>query len=533
MQRVIGTNRVACSAGRLHPPLRRPFAACHRPVPANTNSDTPKVAAPLTATVATLFNRNTPRNRGFLCESNPGAGPAERKGNACCRGWPKRHMGALSSQFTRIKIQKGQLVMIIAICRGMVVLSLLAASAIAQEPANSLQPRVLGQEASSPTVATVGSSSRNLPASDVALGGWHNWEGSPGDCESNPCDCFSCCTFCEKLAAPPMPGQPDWFVVGRITCRTPPHQFWYGEAAAVGLFRDASPSGGPVASLDGPDNIVLRASQAFPDFCAGGMARLGRMFTPKWGFEYGFLGTGSWTDSAAVRDDTANTEGGFGNLFSPFGDFGDAPIEGFDYNELVSIHGKSSIESHEFNLRQRLCMPPDPLQVSVFYGIRYISLGEQFGYFSQSQIPLPGGATQSVDVHTQNDLLGGQLGALFELHVEPRWWIDARLSAALYHNRAGQTTLHEETGPFASQSFRQTKRNRGTVGAEASIACAYAVTQRLTFRCGYQFVWFDRIALATENFQTNPALLVDGPVQLDTSGSIMYHGPFLGATMAW
>ena len=377
------------------------------------------------------------------------------------------------------------------------------------------------------------SPSQNLPASDPMRGGWHDWEDSPGACDGDPGDCFSCCTFCEKLAAPPMPGQPDWFVVGRITCRTPPHQFWYGEAAVVGLFRDASPSGGPVATLDGPDHVVLSASQAFPDFRAGGVARLGRMFTPKWGMEYGFLGTGSWSDNAAVRDDTANIEGGFGNLFSPFGGFGDAPVEGFDYNELVSIRGKSSLESHEFNLRQRLCMPPDPLQVSILYGIRYVNLGEQFGYFSQSQIPLPGGATQSVDVRTTNDLVGGQLGALLELHVEPRWWIDARLSAALYHNRAGQTTLHEETGPAAGESFRQTKRDRGTVGAEASVACAYAVRQNLTVRFGYQFVWFDRVALGTENFQTNPGLLIDGPAQLDTSGTIMYHGPFLGATMAW
>lgn len=330
-----------------------------------------------------------------------------------------------------------------------------------------------------------------------------------------------------------MPGRPDWFVAGRITCHVPPHPYWYGDAAVVGLHRSTPRASVPIAALDGADQMVLNADQAFPDFRAGGMARLGRMFTPQWGIEYSYLGTSAWNGEAAVRDNTANAQGGLGNLFSPFGEFGANPVLGFDYNDFVSIRGRSRIDSHELSLRQRLAMPPEPLQVSIFYGLRHIYLDEQFGYYSESQVPLPGGASQSVDVRAKNELFGVQLGTLLELHVDPRWWIDARLAAGLYGNRATQTTVYAQTGGLPGQNLLTSSNEHGTVGAEVSLAGAYAVLQNLTVRFGYHFLWLDRVALAAENLETNPVLLQNGPAQLDVAGTIMYHGPFLGATMTW
>jgi len=309
--------------------------------------------------------------------------------------------------------------------------------------------------------------------------------------------------------------------------------FWYGELSAVALMRDAEPSGGPVASLDTPGNIVLGAHEAWPDFRAGGIVRLGRMFTPTWAIEYGYLGAGTWRGDAAVRDQTPNALGGLGNLFSPFGDFGDAPVVGFDYNELVSIRGNTSVESFELNLRRRLCMPPEPLQISLYCGIRYIDLGEQFVYYTESQAPLGVGATQLVDVRTKNDLFGAQVGTLLEWHVEPQWWIDTRLSAGFYDNRAGQNTYHLETGAFPNEIELENRGHRGSVGAEVSLAVVYFFRPNISTRLGYHFFWLDRVALAAENFETDPNLLLQGPGQLDTDGTIMFHGPFLGIALAW
>ncbi|MBN1589795.1 MAG: BBP7 family outer membrane beta-barrel protein [Pirellulales bacterium] len=285
--------------------------------------------------------------------------------------------------------------------------------------------------------------------------------------------------------------------------------------------------------MNSDDNVVLRASEAWPDFRAGAIVRLGRMFTPTWGLEYSCLAADSWEGDAAVRDQTPNTPGGLGNLFSPFGRFGDSPVDDFDYNELVSIRGNSHVKSFDLNLWHRLNMPPEPLQVSLFYGIRYIDLGEQFTYYSQTQVPLGTGATQFVDVRTKNDLLGAQLGTFLEWHVDPRWWFDARLAAGLFNNRAAQTTLHRETGDNPGETFRENRGTRGTVGAEVSLALVYCFRPNLSTRFGYHFLWLDRVALGAENFETNPDILRNGPAQLDVEDTIMYHGPFLGLTLTW
>ena len=343
-----------------------------------------------------------------------------------------------------------------------------------------------------------------------------------------PADWYGCEGFC-----PCEKGDPEWSPIGRVTCHCPPHPFWYGEASAIGLIRDTRPSGGAIATLDSPDNVVLKAEDAWPDFRGGAMVRLGRMFTPTWGIEYGYLGVGTWSGDAAVRDQTPNAPGGLGNLFSPFGGFSATPVEGFDYNEIVSSLGRSRMDSFELSLRHRLRMPSDPLQVSVFYGIRYIDVSEQFGYFSQSQIPLGVGSTQSIDVRTRNDLFGGQIGTLLEWHIEPQWWLDTRLCAGLYNNRASQSTAYSETGGSTSENSLRNSGDRGTVGAEVSLALVYHISQCLSTQFGYHFLWLDRVALAAENFETDPGILREGPAQLNTKGTIMYHGPFLGLTLAW
>lgn len=358
----------------------------------------------------------------------------------------------------------------------------------------------------------------------------------PGPAECGPgCDpSFSFASWLRfRKCCPTQPCELPWSPIGRITCNCPPHKYWYGEVGIAGLIRDAEPSGGPLATLGPGGDVVLAASQALPDFRAAGTVRIGRMFTPVSAIEYAYMGSDTWQADAAVRDDSPNALGGLGNLFSPFGDFGAAPVEDFDYNELVSIRGRSQVESFELNLRHRLCMAPEPMQVSIYAGVRYIEVGEDFWYYSQSQVPLGVGATQWVDVRTGNDMIGGQIGTLLEWHIEPRWWFDTRLAAGFYHNRAFQTTHHIETGDDPGENFLERRAERGTIGAEVALSLVYYFTPRFSTRLGYQFLWLDRVALAAENFETDPLLLREGPAQLDVESTIMYHGPFLGVALAW
>jgi len=326
---------------------------------------------------------------------------------------------------------------------------------------------------------------------------------------------------------------PPWAPVSRITCHSPPQPFWYFETSVIGLQRDVAHASRLMATLGNEWNIMLDAEEAYPGFRAAGSIRIGRMLTPEWGLEYGYLGSDTWDGNRGVADQTPNIEGGQGNLFSPFGEFGKSPILGADYNRLVTIEGESWFDSFELNFRQRLRMPPEPLQLSLLYGLRYLTLDERFLYNSQSGVPLPGGASQQVDVRTENEAFGVQLGTIMEWHVEPRWWIDVRLVAGLCSNHASQTTFYRETGPGSTQRTLLGKNQHGTVVTEASIGVVYYVTSHLATRFGYQMLWMDQIALATQNFEENLSVLRFGPGQIDDDAWVLYHGPFLGIELEW
>jgi hypothetical protein len=52
-------------------------------------------------------------------------------------------------------------------------------------------------------------------------------------------------------------------------------------------------------------------------------------------------------------------------------------------------------------------------------------------------------------------------------------------------------------------------------------------------RIGYQALLIDGLALASENFDRNVAILTAGPAELVHDGSVVYHGPFVGLTTTW
>jgi hypothetical protein len=46
-------------------------------------------------------------------------------------------------------------------------------------------------------------------------------------------------------------------------------------------------------------------------------------------------------------------------------------------------------------------------------------------------------------------------------------------------------------------------------------------------------MWLDGLALASENFESNTAILTNGPAQVINDGGLVYHGPFVGLTATW
>jgi hypothetical protein len=65
-----------------------------------------------------------------------------------------------------------------------------------------------------------------------------------------------------------------------------------------------------------------------------------------------------------------------------------------------------------------------------------------------------------------------------------------------------------------------------------SFAFNLQVTPRLVARVGYQALFVEGIAIASQNIQSGAALLVD-PAELDDRGRLVYHGPTIGLMGVW
>lgn len=339
-------------------------------------------------------------------------------------------------------------------------------------------------------------------------------------------------------ACPAVPGccpDPGRYGDGPRTYGQPEAPFWYADFDAVALWRDAD-GHHAIATLGPQGDVVLDTGDLELEFQAGMQGRVGWMIGPRFGVEFSCVATGDWGDEVFYRDDTLNARGGRGNLFSPLTDFGDPAILGVDYNELSRIGLRSRMGRWEINLRQRLPMPCDvPMQVSLLYGLRYMDVDERFDYLTVSRVPGPARSRNLVDVSTDNDLFGVQIGGITEFHVDPRWWIDVRFVGSVCSNSAEQNTLYAHQDALGAITVAEHGRSKSVTAllGELGLDFRYQVTPYLAIRFGYQAIWAHGLALAEDNFADDLATLRFGPAELDHDGTVVYHGPHLGVGLTW
>jgi len=366
--------------------------------------------------------------------------------------------------------------------------------------------------------------------------------------------CASCSTGCSTGSGSDCPpGLPDasefdgpsgfcpggWFTVPD-SC-APPLRFYesprrrvYGAVEGVAFKRSVS-GNQDFATMNLPGRVVLSTRDLDFAFQGGVRGLLGVRMNDRFALEGSYFGLLQWDESSAVRNDRVNILGTAGNLFSPFTNFGIPPQIGFDFNTTVSVRVESSFDNAEFNLRQVLDTNPSTMQASVLYGFRYINVDEKFEYRSQSFAPTPTGTANAVDVGADNQLFGFQLGTMLEFNVDPRCWINGEFKAGVFHNNARQNT-NFVTGPLAGPpSLINTgiAREATTWMLDGSASVMYQFTPAIVGRVGYQAIWLDGLALASENFSENATLLGLGPAILAKDGAVCYHGPFAGLTFTW
>jgi hypothetical protein len=304
-----------------------------------------------------------------------------------------------------------------------------------------------------------------------------------------------------------------------------------------------------------PD-IVLGTADFEPELDPGLRILIGRRLGDWYRLEASWRGGYSWSDSVTVRDRDSD-------LYSPFSNFGDpnnyvgegidpadnfvaTAFPGLDENSFASISFSSRMNDAELNLRRRVEMRRGGAvherirgigEASFLVGLRYMDINETFNYLTESD----GGANRvDVDVETNNDMFGVQIGALAQILVDERAWVDVDIKGVAFFNQASQGTVYssysypndvlvpDDDSPFTSGD----EADRTSFMGDLSVTFNYQFTPHFTFRAGYNAMWLKGLALADENFETNIETLELGPGRLVHDGSVTYHGPQIGFVWA-
>ena len=265
---------------------------------------------------------------------------------------------------------------------------------------------------------------------------------------------------------------------------------------------------------------VLDTDDCANEFDAGARVGLGYELGPWYRLEASYLGAYEWGGRETVRDLGINGRLTRGRLFSPFSSFGDPfGIAGLDFNQFASVQMNSKLSSVEFNLRRRWNLRTQRYHyaaTSFLVGIRYVNVDEELQYVTESDVPRGEGAINDIEIGTDNDLIGAQLGWLSQFMVHERGWIDFEMKGGLYDNRGSVNTLYTASDGAANVLGRfgySDARDRTSFMGELSLSYSHHVSSMLTFRAGYNAVFLTGLALASENLPTDINLLTLGPAK--------------------
>jgi hypothetical protein len=267
--------------------------------------------------------------------------------------------------------------------------------------------------------------------------------------------------------------------------------------------------------------VVLDTDDMDFDPSSGFRVTWAYLIGPGTNLELGYFGTFNW-DAAAAATSSQN------NLFSVFSEFGSDPLLGFpetDRAYLQQIAYSSQLNNGELNLRHRWISANCLLHGSWLLGARYVALDEDFTYNTRTNVGL-----LDYQVETENDLIGAQIGGDLFLCITPRFKVGGEAKAGIYGLRARQTTdVYDDLGGVLFE--QETDDDVAFVGEVGAIGI-FRLTPRCSLRGGFQMLYLDEVALASENFNTQSPFSIRESF-IDTGGDVFYYGGTLGFEWMW
>jgi hypothetical protein len=249
-------------------------------------------------------------------------------------------------------------------------------------------------------------------------------------------------------------------------------------------------------------------------FAAGSKIGLIQHGDDGYDLEFSFFEVEGWKNAQSVSSGTDTTP-----VFVAPGGFVQTTDSATQYMQWEYA---TRLYNAEINVRWDLCP-----RVTMLAGFRWANVSEQL----QGTLP-PQRAVPFWNTETKNNLYGFQIGAEGKLLERGRFSLGCVVKAGLSGNHAEETTtvsiyriLFQETASTDHAAFV------GDIGVQ----CKYQVTQRLSFRAGYQAIWLQGIALAPaqipETYSHIAILPQDIYVQalgVNSGSGVFYHGATAG-----
>lgn len=294
---------------------------------------------------------------------------------------------------------------------------------------------------------------------------------------------------------------------------------WYGSFDALAVTRTL-PSG-PVFQRNqipgmpptvGSDS-VLRANDLDLDFISAGRVTAGNR-SGVFGIEGSYMLTDTWTESADAI--------GFGGalLASPFTPIGAMVNPAVDNNTSAKVDYATRMQSAELNLTHRVYSGWNG-DASLLYGVKSVWIDEALSYMSTNAM-----LSNNQDVSVDNWLIGPQLGVLCETPI-PGGMLDLTFKFAVTNHSVDKRTVWD-------QGMGSVVGNANDSGAalvsDIGINGTFFLTPNLHLRLGYHVLSLTDVALATDNFENNLALLGAGMADVHTDHGVVYQSLYLGMT---
>jgi hypothetical protein len=334
-------------------------------------------------------------------------------------------------------------------------------------------------------------------------------------------------------AYPGEPQGPGAMPYGPFTAPEPVTPRWYFRGEAVWLARN-NPNDRNLTSYNNSSNASDRLNNRFIldtddlgfGLTAGMRLTLGHYLTDRTSIEGQFYGTNNWDERTGTRDFPSTA--GAGPL-SPYWGNGGGPFStsAFSNSNQQFASYQSSFDSAELGIRQWLTP-----SMSVLLGLRFINVGDQFQLTATNNASnADAGQVGYYRTWTTNNLLGLQFGTEYTHDLFTRWlFFSIEGKAGAFLNFADQKNLLFNTDTTYDQ--RSARETQFSSMCDLTLAMTALVSDHLTIRGGYTFLFLDGVALAADQLDTNPTMANSRDFIAD-KGTMTLQGPFIGAELAW